>query len=134
MILIGVRPHKWGWRVFEAPGVEPVFHRLATAPITRSHRSVPPLLSEIDCRRMLCSRMRDTRFIYEIRPAKLHRTFDLTSRVLPLGRAVGFLDAAAAVRYAKSYSDPHAVNVMRDAWGIEAVVSESIGLRLAISA
>jgi hypothetical protein len=50
----------------------------------------------------------DTQFIYEIRPAKLYRTFDLISRVLPLGRAVGFLDAAAAVRYAKSYSDPHA--------------------------
>jgi hypothetical protein len=52
--------------------------------------------------------MGNTKFIYEIRPAKLHRTFDLISRVLPLGRAVGFLDAAAAVRYAKSYSDPHA--------------------------
>jgi hypothetical protein len=57
---------------------------------------------------MLCSRMRDTRFIYEIRPAKLHRTFDLISRVLPLGRAAGFLDAASAVSYAKTYSDPHA--------------------------
>ena len=20
-----IRPHRWGWRVFEAPGVEPVF-------------------------------------------------------------------------------------------------------------
>ena len=25
MIIIEIRPHKWGWRVFEAPGVEPVF-------------------------------------------------------------------------------------------------------------
>jgi hypothetical protein len=69
---------------------------------------------------MLCSRMRDTRFIYEIRPAKLHRTFDLISRVLPLGRAVGFLDAAAAVCYAKSYSDPHAavIRVYDDAGNV----------------
>jgi hypothetical protein len=25
MTIIEVSPHKWGWRVFEAPGVEPVF-------------------------------------------------------------------------------------------------------------
>ncbi len=25
MTLIEVRPHRWGWKVFEAPGVEPVF-------------------------------------------------------------------------------------------------------------
>jgi hypothetical protein len=25
MTVIEVSPHKWGWRVFEAPGVEPVF-------------------------------------------------------------------------------------------------------------
>jgi hypothetical protein len=25
MTLIEVRPHCWGWKVFEAPGVEPVF-------------------------------------------------------------------------------------------------------------
>ena len=25
MMIIEVGPHKWGWRVFEAPGVEPVF-------------------------------------------------------------------------------------------------------------
>jgi hypothetical protein len=25
MILIEIKPHRWGWRVFEAPGVEPVF-------------------------------------------------------------------------------------------------------------
>jgi hypothetical protein len=50
----------------------------------------------------------NTKFIYEIRPAKLHRGFDLISRVLPLGRAGGFLDAAAAVSYAKTYSNPHA--------------------------
>ena len=23
--LIEIRPHRWGWSVFEAPGVEPVF-------------------------------------------------------------------------------------------------------------
>ena len=25
MTLIEVKPHLWGWKVFEAPGVEPVF-------------------------------------------------------------------------------------------------------------
>jgi hypothetical protein len=25
MTLIEAKPHAWGWRVFEAPGVEPVF-------------------------------------------------------------------------------------------------------------
>jgi hypothetical protein len=25
MTVIEIRPHRWGWRVFEAPGVEPVF-------------------------------------------------------------------------------------------------------------
>ena len=25
MTAIEIRPHRWGWQVFEAPGVEPVF-------------------------------------------------------------------------------------------------------------
>jgi hypothetical protein len=25
--LIEIKPHAWGWKVFEAPGVEPVFPR-----------------------------------------------------------------------------------------------------------
>jgi hypothetical protein len=25
MTVIEIRPHHWGWKVFEAPGVEPVF-------------------------------------------------------------------------------------------------------------
>jgi hypothetical protein len=25
MIVIEIKPHRWGWKVFEAPGVEPVF-------------------------------------------------------------------------------------------------------------
>jgi hypothetical protein len=25
MTLIEIKPHPWGWKVFEAPGVEPVF-------------------------------------------------------------------------------------------------------------
>jgi len=25
MTLIEIRPHAWGWKVFEAPGVDPVF-------------------------------------------------------------------------------------------------------------
>jgi hypothetical protein len=25
MTVIGIRPHRWGWKAFEAPGVEPVF-------------------------------------------------------------------------------------------------------------
>ena len=25
MTIIEIKPHRWGWKVFEAPGVEPVF-------------------------------------------------------------------------------------------------------------
>jgi hypothetical protein len=25
MTVIEINPHRWGWRVFEVPGVEPVF-------------------------------------------------------------------------------------------------------------
>jgi hypothetical protein len=25
MTLIEIKPHRWGWKVFEVPGVEPVF-------------------------------------------------------------------------------------------------------------
>jgi hypothetical protein len=25
MSIIEIKPHRWGWKVFEAPGVEPVF-------------------------------------------------------------------------------------------------------------
>jgi hypothetical protein len=25
MTLIEIKPHRWGWKAFEAPGVEPVF-------------------------------------------------------------------------------------------------------------
>jgi hypothetical protein len=27
MSLIEIRPHRWGWKAFEAPGVEPVFSK-----------------------------------------------------------------------------------------------------------
>jgi hypothetical protein len=27
MTVIEVRPHRWGWKVFEAPGVGPVFQQ-----------------------------------------------------------------------------------------------------------
>jgi hypothetical protein len=46
----------------------------------------------------LCQRARSER------KEHLHRA----KTAQPLGRAAGFLDAAAAVRYAKSYSDLHA--------------------------
>jgi hypothetical protein len=29
MTVIEVKPHAWGWKVFEAPGVEPVFQAKA---------------------------------------------------------------------------------------------------------
>ena len=51
--------------------------------------------------------MESAKHVYEIRPSKHHRTFDLISNVLPLGRSGGFVDAAAAVRQAKSYSGSH---------------------------
>jgi hypothetical protein len=31
MTVIEIRPHSWGWKVFEAPGVEPVFPKNGTA-------------------------------------------------------------------------------------------------------
>ena len=46
--------------------------------------------------------------IYEIRPCKYLLSFDLVSKMFPFGRAVNFADAAAAVRYAKSYSGSNA--------------------------
>jgi hypothetical protein len=27
MTVVEIRPHRWGWKAFEAPGVEPVFPR-----------------------------------------------------------------------------------------------------------
>jgi hypothetical protein len=27
MTLIEIKPHRWGWKAFESPGVEPVFPR-----------------------------------------------------------------------------------------------------------
>jgi len=51
--------------------------------------------------------MQDPKHIYEIRPSKHRRTFDLMSNVLPFGRSGAYVDAAAAVRQAKSYSGSH---------------------------
>ena len=51
--------------------------------------------------------MESAKHVYEIRPSKHHRTFDLISNVLPLGRTGGFLDAAAAVNQTKSCSGSH---------------------------
>ena len=50
----------------------------------------------------------NTKFIYQIRPSKYHRTFDLISKAPPFGHVDGYLDVAAAVRYAKSYFGSHA--------------------------
>jgi hypothetical protein len=46
--------------------------------------------------------------VYEIRPSKYLRSFDLISKMLPLGHSGNFVDAAAAVRCAKFCSGPHA--------------------------
>jgi hypothetical protein len=48
--------------------------------------------------------MESAKHVYEIRPSKYRRTFELISNLLPLGRSDGFVDAAAAMRQAKSYS------------------------------
>jgi len=32
MTVIEVKPHAWGWKVFEAPGVEPVFREKGQPP------------------------------------------------------------------------------------------------------
>jgi hypothetical protein len=44
--------------------------------------------------------------IYEVRPRKDHRGVDLISDALPFGR-LWYLDAGAAVGYAKFYSRSH---------------------------
>ena len=31
MTVIEIRPHRWGWKAFEAPGVEPVFPKKGQA-------------------------------------------------------------------------------------------------------
>jgi len=51
--------------------------------------------------------MESAKHVYEIRPSEYRRTFELISNLLPLGRSSGFVDAAAAVRQAKSYSGSH---------------------------
>jgi hypothetical protein len=35
MTVIEIRPHRWGWKAFEAPGVEPVFPKKDQESITR---------------------------------------------------------------------------------------------------
>ena len=46
-------------------------------------------------------------------PIEHRRTFDLISNVLPFGRSGGYVDAAAAVRQAKSY--PFVIRVYDEA-------------------
>jgi hypothetical protein len=64
--------------------------------------------------------MKSAKHVYEIRPSKHRRTFDLISNVLPFGRSGGYIDAAAAVRQAESFSDPHAavIRVYDDAGNV----------------
>ncbi|HMF45951.1 MAG TPA: hypothetical protein VKE29_04705 [Candidatus Udaeobacter sp.] len=64
--------------------------------------------------------MNGLKHVYEIRPSKYLRTFDLISKMLPLGHRGNFVDAPAAVRYAKSCSRPHAavIRVYDDAGNV----------------
>ena len=64
--------------------------------------------------------MNGLKHVYEIRPSKYLRTFDLISKMLPLGHGGNFVDAPAAVRYAKSCSGPHAavIRVYDDAGNV----------------
>jgi len=49
MTLIEIKPHRWGWKVFEAPGVEPVFLEKRQANRLRSDpRELPIAFSESD--------------------------------------------------------------------------------------
>ena len=54
--------------------------------------------------------MTTSQHVYEVRPRKDHRGFDLISDALPFGR-LWYLDAAAAVGYAKIYSRSHAATI-----------------------
>jgi hypothetical protein len=48
MTLIEFRPHPWGWTVFEAPGVEPVFLKKDQA-IDYGQNRMLPLRSDSHC-------------------------------------------------------------------------------------
>jgi hypothetical protein len=48
--------------------------------------------------------------IYEVRPRKDYRGFDLVSEALPFGR-LWYLDADAAITYAKFYSRSHRAEI-----------------------
>jgi hypothetical protein len=37
MTVIEIRPHRWGWKVLEAPGVEPVFPKKDQAIVNVHH-------------------------------------------------------------------------------------------------
>jgi hypothetical protein len=56
---------------------------------------------------MFLGTMISAEHVYEIRPSKYQRTFDLISTVLPLGRRGGFVMVDAAVSCAKAYSGSH---------------------------
>jgi hypothetical protein len=69
------------------------------------HTTVPPLLSEHKLEGLVRCRTQST--FTKFTQSKHRRTFDLISNVLPFGRSGGYVDAAAAVRQAKSYSGSH---------------------------
>jgi hypothetical protein len=49
--------------------------------------------------------VKQTKLTWEVRPSKYQRTFDLISKVLPIGRAHGFVDTDEAMHYAKANSN-----------------------------
>jgi hypothetical protein len=67
-----------------------------------------------------------TRHIYEIRPRKDRRGFDLISEALPFGR-LWYVEAAAAVGYAQFYSRSHAavIRVFDEAGNVTATHEHS---------
>jgi hypothetical protein len=65
--------------------------------------------------------------VYEVRPRKDRRGFDLISDALPFGR-LWYLDAGAAVGYAKFYSRSHpAIIHVLDEFGTVIQTHESAG-------
>jgi hypothetical protein len=64
MTVIEIRPHRWGWKAFEAPGVEPVF---------------PEKDQAIDYAQTPASDQ--VKFTFWIRPASLNTELRLANRI-----------------------------------------------------
>jgi hypothetical protein len=74
MTLIEIRPHRWGWRVFEAPGVEPVFPEKRQAISYAEGRSAETLSKKLTSQRALVDKLLSPFLcVGALRPPQLRR-------------------------------------------------------------